>query len=145
VRVFLDTNVLVSAHATRGLCRDVLRLVLAEHTLLTGEVVLAELERVLTSKFRMPPDVVRDEVVDPLRDHHVGPRPQTTGALAVRDPDDAWVLASAIAAHADVLVTGDPTCSCSPKPFLNCTSPTLAVSGICTDALEIGLSADLDG
>jgi putative PIN family toxin of toxin-antitoxin system len=108
VRVFLDTNVLVSAHATRGLCRDVLRLVLSEHTLLTGEVVLTELERVLTSKFKMPPDIVRDDVVGPLRDHHVEPRPQTVGSLTVRDPDDAWVLASAIAAKTEVLVTGDP-------------------------------------
>ena len=31
MRVFLDTNVQVSAFATRGLCADVLRLVLAEH------------------------------------------------------------------------------------------------------------------
>ena len=31
-------NVLVSAFATRGVCADVLRVVLAEHTLVTGEV-----------------------------------------------------------------------------------------------------------
>ncbi|MFL5384234.1 MAG: putative toxin-antitoxin system toxin component, PIN family [Longimicrobiaceae bacterium] len=108
MRIFLDTNVLVSAHATRGLCRDVLRLVLSEHTLLTGEVVLAELERVLTNKFKVPPEIAKDDVIAPLRDHHVEPRPQTVGSLAVRDPDDAWVLASAIAAKAEVLVTGDP-------------------------------------
>ena len=47
MRVFLDTNVLVSAFATRGLCADVLRLILAEHTLVTGEVVLRELRRAL--------------------------------------------------------------------------------------------------
>ena len=33
VRVFLDTNVLVAAFATRGLCADVVRTVLAEHEL----------------------------------------------------------------------------------------------------------------
>ncbi|HKP76909.1 MAG TPA: putative toxin-antitoxin system toxin component, PIN family [Longimicrobiaceae bacterium] len=107
MRVFLDTNVLVSAFATRGLCRDVLQLVLAEHDLLTGDVVLAELERVLATKFKMPPDRVR-EVIESLDDAHVEPRPESVGSLAVRDPDDAWVLASAIAARADVLVTGDP-------------------------------------
>jgi len=31
VRVFFDTNVLVSAFATRGLSADLLRLVLTEH------------------------------------------------------------------------------------------------------------------
>jgi hypothetical protein len=33
VRVFFDTNVLVSAFLARGLCADLLRLVLTEHTL----------------------------------------------------------------------------------------------------------------
>jgi putative PIN family toxin of toxin-antitoxin system len=107
VRVFLDTNVLVSAHATRGLCRDVLRLILAEHTLLSAEVVLVEVERVLKTKFRLPQEVVQ-EVIASLREHHVEPRPESVGDLAVRDPDDAWVLASALAARAEVLVTGDP-------------------------------------
>ena len=107
MRVFLDTNVLVSAHATRGLCRDVLRLILAEHTLLSAEVVLVEVERVLTTKFRLPEEVVQ-EVIASLREHHVEPRPESVGDLVVRDPDDAWVLASALAARADVLVTGDP-------------------------------------
>jgi predicted nucleic acid-binding protein len=40
VRVFFDTNVLVSAFLARGLCADLLRLVLTEHTLVTSEVVL---------------------------------------------------------------------------------------------------------
>ena len=35
VRVFFDTNVLVSAFLARGLCADLLRLVLREHSLLT--------------------------------------------------------------------------------------------------------------
>ena len=40
MRVFLDTNVLVSALTTRGLAADVFRLALSEHELLTGEVNL---------------------------------------------------------------------------------------------------------
>jgi putative PIN family toxin of toxin-antitoxin system len=107
VRVFLDTNVLVSAHATRGLCRDVLRLILAEHTLLSAEVVLVEVERVLTTKFRLSEEVVQ-EVIASLREHHVEPRPESIGDVVVRDSDDAWILASALAARAEVLVTGDP-------------------------------------
>jgi uncharacterized protein len=107
VRVFLDTNVLVSAYATRGLCADVLRSVLAEHELLTGEVVLEELERVLITKLRLPQEHVR-ELLGSLREHPVQPRPASIGNLAVRDPDDAWVPASALEADADVLVTGDP-------------------------------------
>lgn len=107
MKIFLDTNVLVSAYATRGLCADVLRVVLAEHELITAEVVLEELERILTTKIRLPADAVA-EIVSSLREYPVEPRPSATGDLEVRDPDDVWVLASALAAGVEVLVSGDP-------------------------------------
>lgn len=97
---------IVSAFATRGLSADVMRLVLAEHELVTAEVVLREVERVLTAKFHAPPEIV-SEVVAQLREHHVEPVPRSVGEIRIRDPDDARVLASAIAAGADVVVTGD--------------------------------------
>jgi uncharacterized protein len=55
LRVFLDTNVLVSAITTRGLSADVFRLVLDKHEFVTAEPVLQEIERVLAVKFRFPP------------------------------------------------------------------------------------------
>ena len=42
MRVFLDTNVLVSAFATRGLCNELYEYVLNEHELITGEVIIQE-------------------------------------------------------------------------------------------------------
>jgi predicted nucleic acid-binding protein len=54
VRVFLDTNVLVAAFATRSLCADVFRLDAVEHDLLIEEPVLVELERVFDRNLRMP-------------------------------------------------------------------------------------------
>lgn len=106
MRVFLDTNVLVSAFATRGLSADVLRLVLSEHTLITGEVVLRELTRVLTNRIRLPKSRVED-IVTFLREYEVVPKPRHPSDVAIRDEADRWVLASAVAGAADVLVTGD--------------------------------------
>jgi uncharacterized protein len=106
LRVFLDTNVLASAFGTRGLCADVLRAVLASHTLVVGEVVLRELRRALISKFKLPAGQVAD-VLAFLRTHEVTPTPKAPAAGTLRDPDDAWVLASAVAGRADVLVSGD--------------------------------------
>ncbi len=106
MRVFFDTNVLVSAFATRGLSADVVRLVLVEHELLTGEVILAELERVLEDRLRAPADVIRS-TIEMLREHTVVPKPGTPAEVPLSDPDDRWVLASAVAGEADVLVTGD--------------------------------------
>jgi putative PIN family toxin of toxin-antitoxin system len=106
VRVFLDTNVLVSALTTRGLCADVLRVVLAEHDLTLGEVVLDELRRVLTERFRVPHQRVR-EAETYLRTFEVVARPTRPADVRVRDGSDRWVLASALAGRADALVTGD--------------------------------------
>lgn len=106
MRVFLDTNVLVAAFATRGLCADVLRDVLAQHELLVGEVVLTELERALTRKLRLPETAV-EEILEFLREYEIVPKPKRPASLPVRDAADRWILASAIAASADVLVTGD--------------------------------------
>ncbi len=106
MRVFLDTNVLVSGFATRGLSADVVRLLMAEHVLLTGEVVLEETRRVLTEKFGVPKKKA-GEIESLLRRRHVEPIPNSDPPVEVRDPDDEIVLASAIAAEAEVLVTGD--------------------------------------
>ena len=106
MKVFVDTNVLVSALATRGLSADVFRLILAEHELLTGEVNLTELDRVLGGRFGAPADLVRS-ALDMLREHTVVPRPEEPASVPTTDPDDRWVLASALAGQADVLVTGD--------------------------------------
>jgi len=106
VKVFLDTNVLVSAYMARGLCADLLRHILAEHELLTGEVNLAELRRVLAERFHAPPALVA-AVDAELRDNTIIPRPGRPSPLPIRDPDDRWVLASAVDGQADMLVTGD--------------------------------------
>lgn len=106
MRVCLDTNVLVAALATRGLAADVLRLILAEHELLVPEVVLTELQRVLAKKLKLPSTQI-DAFETFLREHEVLPKPARLLELAIRDRADAWVLASAVAGEADVLVTGD--------------------------------------
>ncbi|HET6568608.1 MAG TPA: putative toxin-antitoxin system toxin component, PIN family [Rhodothermales bacterium] len=106
MRVFLDTNVLVSAFATRGLSADVVHLILTEHDLLTGEVVLTELRRILRDKLGLSERRI-DEIEALLRRCHVEPVPAERPDIDIRDEDDVWVLASAIIARADVLVTGD--------------------------------------
>ena len=106
MKVYFDTNVLVSAFATRGLCADVIRLVLSEHELVTGEVNISELRRVLLKRFRVPKRTV-DAIEDLLRGQTVIARPEEPLEIPIRDPDDMWVLASAVAGGADVLVTGD--------------------------------------
>jgi uncharacterized protein len=105
VRVFLDTNVLVAAFATRGLCADVVRLVLAAHELVVSETVLTELTRALGEKIALPEREVRS-VLSLVR-QQATVTPEAVPEIRVRDPTDAPILAAALASGADVLVTGD--------------------------------------
>ncbi len=106
MRVALDTNVLVSAVATRGLCADVLNLVLAEHEIIVGETVLGELKRVLRERIRVPVHVVAE--VDALMRQEATVIPKA-GPLrvSIRDKSDVAVLSEAVAGRTECLVTGD--------------------------------------
>lgn len=106
MRVFPDTNVLASAFGTRGLCADVLRLILAEHELMTGELVIEELRGVLRRKFRVPAETVK-EIESFLRSYHVEPKPLELPKLMLGDHNDLVVVASALKSEAEILVTGD--------------------------------------
>jgi predicted nucleic acid-binding protein len=106
VRVFPDTNVLASAFGTRGLCADVLRFVLGDHELVTGEVVIEELRRVLGRKFGVPAETVR-EIESLLRGYHVEPKPRHLPDLKLSERNDLLVVGSAVRAKAEIVITGD--------------------------------------
>ncbi len=106
MRVVLDTNVLVSAFTTRGLCADVLRTVFAQHDLVCPQAVLDELARVLSTRFGLPATTV-SAILRLLDEFECVPHQTTLPDIPLRDPDDLHVLAAALHAKVDVLVTGD--------------------------------------
>lgn len=106
MRIALDTNVLISAFATRGLSADVLNLTLAHHQLVLGEAVLGEFARILRTKLKVPADVV-EETASFLRTQAVVISSAPSLELSIRDPDDLLVLSEAVHGLAGVLVTGD--------------------------------------
>jgi predicted nucleic acid-binding protein len=106
VRAFLDTDVLLGALSTRGLAADVVRTVLSEHDLITGEIVLVELRQRLDHDLRLPSYRIR-EVTAFLRLQKIEPIPDMPVSFGAGFDVDPLVLASAINARADVLVTGD--------------------------------------
>jgi putative PIN family toxin of toxin-antitoxin system len=106
MRVFLDTNVLASAAATRGLCSDVLREVFASHELIVSEYLIKELRRVLTDKFSLPSDI-REEYIWLLHQDTVVAEEAAPPPIQLKDKSDILILGAAVQAKADVLVTGD--------------------------------------
>ena len=106
MNVSFDTNVLVSAVATRGLCADIVNAVLAEHQLIIGETVLRELRQVLRQKLRLPAAAV-DEMEAFLRQNATVVMGAPVIEAPMLDANDRAVLAEAVAGKSEVLVTGD--------------------------------------
>ncbi len=106
MKVFLDTNVLASALATRGLCAELFESVLTGHELLASRGLLAELQRILTAKLRIPADTTAAFLTLIEANATILPTPAEFPA-GIPDPDDAPLIAAALDGGAECFVTGD--------------------------------------
>jgi putative PIN family toxin of toxin-antitoxin system len=106
MKVFLDTNVLASALATRGLCADVLREVFSSHDLLTCDEVLEELRGVLRDTFGVPEGLIK-EVLGLLSRETKIITTRKSARIKLKDETDIPILGAALAGEAAVFVTGD--------------------------------------
>src|SRR4030042_1041478 len=106
MKIFLDTNVLVGAMATRGLCADVLREGLTSHQLVVSVPLLAELKRVLRQKLQIPAELINEAIEVLQQDAHLA-APSKVPDIDIQDKEDLVILSSALGGKADLLVTGD--------------------------------------
>jgi len=106
MRVFLDTNVIASATATRGLCADVLRLAVEFEDLVVSDHLLAEVQRILRDKFGAPADLVAD-VVWLLRTDTILAETKPLADVPLADVADIAIVSAAVNGGANLLVTGD--------------------------------------
>ena len=106
MRVFLDTNVLVSDLATRGLCADLYERLLTEHEIVIGEPVVAEVLDVLKRVFLASVDLLI-KVKAELRLLQVVSAQATAPELAIKDFDGPWIIACALVANVGCFVMGD--------------------------------------
>lgn len=106
MRVLLDTNVLLAAFGTHGLCEALVEACLHGHVLVCSDHILDELERHLAAKFGVPAREVR-EIVRFVREHSDRVVPSEVPPGACPDPDDLPVLGAAVAGRAELMATGD--------------------------------------
>jgi putative PIN family toxin of toxin-antitoxin system len=112
MRVFLDTNVIVAAVSTRGLCADVFRETLARHDIVASEDLFIEIQKVLHDKLGVRAGIV-NEVVALLRENAHLSEPAWAIDLPIKDRADQGLVSAAIEARADLFVTGDRDSSTS--------------------------------
>ena len=108
MRAVFDTNVLVAAFVAEGICSKLLtRGRKKQFHLIVCPIILQEFERVLIKKF----SATRNETRSALRIVsdvvHSVVHPSQSVQSVCRDPDDDAILACALEARADYLVTGD--------------------------------------
>jgi len=128
MKVFLDTNVLAAAFATRGLCSDLMREVLENHELVSSLEVVAELKRILTKKFKVPQEQT-EEILDLIHSSAHIASPSAASSYPIDDPDDVPHISAAENSACAVFVTGDKELwkvspvgkmlICSPRDFWN--------------------------
>ena len=108
MKIVFDTNVLVAAFLSEGVCSKLLlRARKKEYDLILSPDIIAEFEGVLLRKFSLSqPELsdVRNLLAETISEicPEVDPISPTS-----RDPDDDKILACALATKAEYLVTGD--------------------------------------
>ena len=108
MRVVLDTNVLLSALFTRGICEALLDACVASEqvTIVLSEHILSEFAEHATASFGAPRIDVRDTVGFLRRIAEIV-EPAEVRKGTCRDPDDLPVLGTAARGRTSVVVTGD--------------------------------------
>lgn len=138
MKVFLDTNVLAAGFATRGLCSDTIRETLENHELVTSLEVLAELDRILRKKFKVPDHQV-EEVLQLLQSCGQFSEPNPQASYGITDQDDEPHLSAAQTAECAYFVTGDKELwSVSPVGNMQVLSPRDFWKAIQTQPLSRG-------
>ena len=105
MKVVVDTNVLIAGVVAEGLYRDIVKRRLPACELFTSRALLVELAEKLRDKFDLNPTdlpllrIYADEATVVKAKPLVKP--------VCRDSDDDEVLATALAAKAEIILTGD--------------------------------------
>lgn len=105
MRIVLDTNVVVAGIVAEGLCREIVETLLPEHRPILSSPLWGELVEKLKEKFGLDADAL--PVLTLYRRHATWVEASPLEEPVCRDPDDDWVLATAVTGEAEVIVTGD--------------------------------------
>lgn len=105
MRVVFDTNVIVAGIVAEGLCREILEIHVPEHVAILSPILWDELVSALQRKFSLTPDDL--PILALYRQHAEWTEAVALKEAVCRDRDDDWGLATALAGHAEAIVSGD--------------------------------------
>ena len=106
MKIILDTNVIIAAFATRGLCSAVFELCLDRFEVVLSEAILKEAFTHLNGKIKLLPAQC-NEIVSYLREQCSVSETDDPDEAICRDPNDLHVLGLAQHSSAAYIITGD--------------------------------------
>jgi len=106
MKVILDTNVIFSAFAARGLANAVFELCLDKHTIIISEHILSELQSNLQKKLKMPRDKVQ-LIIEYLGEFCIISDFKRLDRRICRDIDDVKILGLSEMTTPDYIISGD--------------------------------------
>lgn len=106
MKIFFDTNILISAYYFKGNERKVLlRTIRSNHVPMISTQVVSEIQKVMGNKFDEDEDDIEDFLqrlladVTLTRDYKI--------EVDIKDESDRYIVGSAVKSDCDLLVTGD--------------------------------------
>ena len=106
MKTILDTNVIIAAFASRGLCQAVFELCLDRCEIVLSEEILREVLMNLNGKIKLPLPQC-ESIVSYLRENCFISDIDYLEASSCRDKDDVHILGLAQRSLAEYIITGD--------------------------------------
>ena len=106
MKIILDTNIIIAAFSSHGLCSLIFELSLDKYDIIISNHILNELEKNFSKKIKLPLERIT-EIIDYLKLNCSLGDYQKFNTQICRDKDDDEILALGKFSNAKYIVTGD--------------------------------------
>ena len=107
MKILFDTNVLVAAFISHGVCNEVFDHCLDEYDVYTSDYILNELINKLVRKFQFPEHKIQWALKNIVDSAVVIKKATLPSKQISRDKDDDNIIAAALKANVDCIISGD--------------------------------------
>ncbi len=106
MRIVFDSNVIIAAFASRGLCNSLFEMSVEKYTIVISEHIINEVRTAFSKKLKMQ-DKIIVEIIDYLHEFCELQSYTPLRKSISRDKDDDEILALASSQKVDYIITGD--------------------------------------
>ena len=106
MKIYFDTNVIISAFLTMGSSFEVIIDAVEQHEVYYTDFLIYEIERILAEKFHFSKPSVKEKT-DFIRRHFIKGETAKVVISLAKDKNDNTILSDALCNNVDLFITGD--------------------------------------